>query len=65
MASFAVKLFKWCGVYVSTDSYTPMDLVRYAGAVYINKAACTGALPTDTTKWDLFLKDGDSVARAG
>lgn len=64
MASFTVKLFRWRGAYMSTDSYAPMDLVRYAGAVYINKVACSGVLPTDTTKWDLFI-EGDGVARAG
>lgn len=65
MADFAVKLFRWRGPYVATDAYEPLDTVRHGEAVYINKVACTNVVPTDTSKWDLFVKDGDSVARAG
>lgn len=59
MPNFDIKVgMRFRGNYVPTDAYEPLDLVRYQGAVYLNKVACTGVLPTDTTKFDFYLSDG-------
>ena len=59
MAVFDVRVgMRFRGNYAAGDAYEPLDLVRYQGAIYLNKMACTGVLPTDTTKWDFYLSDG-------
>lgn len=49
----------WKGEYSDTTEYVVLDAVSYNGQSYICKAATTGSLPTDTTKWDLMAAKGD------
>ena len=59
MAVFDVRVgMRLRGNYVAADAYEPLDLVRYQGAIYLNNVACTGVLPTDTTKFSFYLSDG-------
>ncbi len=59
MPNFDIKVgMRFRGAYAAADAYEPLDLVRYQGAIYLNKVACTGVLPTDTTKFDFYLSDG-------
>lgn len=40
-------------------SYTPLDIVLYQGAGYLNRAACSGVTPgSDTSKWIKVWQDG-------
>ena len=48
----------WRGAYSNSTAYVVLDAVSYNGQSYICKAATTGALPTDTTKWDLMAEKG-------
>ena len=46
------------GAYSASAAYEPLDLVEYSGASYVNKLACTGMDPTNTTYWQISAQQG-------
>lgn len=50
------------GTFNYSTTYYPLDLVTYNNASYINKIACTGVYPTNTSYWQLCAAQGATGA---
>ena len=48
--------------YSAIVNYVPGNKVYYDGSSYINKVACVGVVPTDTSKWQIIAEKGESIA---
>lgn len=50
------------GVYNASETYTPMDMVKYGVSTYVCKAETTGNVPTNTAYWQLFAEGVENVS---
>lgn len=50
------------GAYNASETYTPLDLVKYGVSTYLCKAETTGNIPTNTTYWQLFAEGVENVS---
>jgi hypothetical protein len=48
--------FSFAGIYSTSTSYKPGDVVRHGGYSYVAKANATNNEPVDTNYWDLLVK---------
>ena len=46
------------GAWQSGVTYQMLDVVKYGSGIYACKVATTTAVPTDATKWELWVEDG-------
>lgn len=51
------------GTWQSGVTYQMLDVVKYGSGIYACKAATTTAIPTDATKWELWVSDGADGAQ--
>lgn len=51
--------------YNPAQSYVPGNKVAYQGSSYVNRSACTGVVPTDTTHWLMIARKGEDGDGAG
>ncbi len=57
--------FSWKGAYAAGTTYTKQDVVSYNGDSYVCIVdTVVGAVPTDTSKWQLFAQGSASIGQA-